>query len=171
MFQGGTAKNVVAQEAVLSGTLRACYLEDYEKLRALFQEKLAGIEQETETRIEAEIDEEPIPPIINDDELVDLGLLTGKEIWGEDCRLVTQLYLSGKEIWGEDCRLVTQLYLSGDSAAYYFHRAKGIFMVFTAEKPKEKNYPLHNGRFDFSEEVLWKSVETLHQFILNIKSV
>lgn len=153
MFQGGTAKNVVAQEAVLSGTLRACYLEDYEKLRALFQEKLAGIEQETGTRIEAEIDEEPIPPIINDDELVDLGLLTGKEIWGEDCRLVTQLYLSG------------------DSAAYYFHRAKGIFMVFTAEKPKEKNCPLHNGRFDFSEEVLWKSVETLHQFILNIKSV
>ena len=153
MFQGGTAKNVVAQEAVLSGTLRACYLEDYEKLRALFLEKLAVIEQETGTRIEAEIDEEPIPPIINDDELVDLGLLTGKEIWGEECRLVTQLYLSG------------------DSAAYYFHRAKGIFMVFTAEKPKEKNYPLHNGKFGFSEEVLWKSVETLHQFILNIKSV
>lgn len=152
MFQAGTAKNVVAQEAVLSGTLRACYLEDYEKLRTLFLEKLAVIEKETGTKIEAEIDEEPIPPIINDDELVDLGLHTGKEIWGDDCRLVTQLYLSG------------------DSAAYYFRRARGIFMVFTAEKPKEENYPLHNGQFDFSEDVLWKSVASLHQFILNMNN-
>lgn len=152
MFQSGTAKNVVAQEAVLSGTLRACYLEDYEKLRTLFLEKLAVIEKETGTKIEAEIDEEPIPPIINDDELVDLGLHTGKEIWGDDCRLVTQLYLSG------------------DSAAYYFRRARGIFMVFTAEKPKEENYPLHNGQFDFSEDVLWKSVASLHQFILNMNN-
>ena len=73
---------------------------------------------------------------------------------------------TGKQVWGEDCRLVTQLYLSGDSAAYYFRLAKGIFMVFTAEKQGEENYPLHSGRFDIQEEVLWKSVAALHSFLM-----
>lgn len=150
MIEGGTAKNVVAQEAVLSGTLRASYLEDYEKIRQLFLEKIRQIEKETGTQVLAEIDEEPIPPIINDNAMVDLGMKTGKDIWGEDCRLVTQLYLSG------------------DSASYYFQRARGIFIVFTAEKPGEKNYPLHNGKFDIQEGILWRSVATLHNFLLKL---
>lgn len=148
MMEGGTAKNVIAGEAVLSGTLRACYLEEYEKIRGIFLDKICQIEKETGTQIQVEIDEDPIPPIINDDDMVDLGLETGKQVWGEDCRLVTQLYLSG------------------DSAAYYFRLAKGIFMVFTAEKQGEENYPLHSGRFDIQEEVLWKSVAALHSFLM-----
>ena len=153
MMQGGTAKNVVAGEAVLSGTLRACYLEEYEKIRKIFINKIRQIEKETGTQIQAEIDEDPIPPIINDDDMVDLGLETGKQVWGEDCRLVTQLYLSG------------------DSAAYYFRRARGIFMVFTAGKQEEENYPLHSGRFDIQEEILWKSVASLHRFLMRIDTL
>lgn len=148
MIQGGKAKNVVAQETVLLGTLRACDLKDYRELRRLLLEKIREIEAETHTVITAEIDEEPIPPIINDDSMVDLALKVGEQVWGENSRLVTQLYLSG------------------DSAAYYFRYARGVFFVFTAQKDKEENYPLHSGKFDFYEEVLWRAVATLHQFIL-----
>ena len=148
MIQGGKAKNVVAQETVLQGTLRTCDLNDYENLKNLFLKKISEIENETKTVITAEIDEEPIPPIINDSGMVDLGLKVGKEVWGEDSRLVTQLYLSG------------------DSAAYYFRYTKGLFVVFTAEKKGEENYPLHSGKFDIHEAILWRAVQTLHQIIV-----
>lgn len=151
MIQGGKAKNVVAEETVLQGTLRTCDLNEYYELRNIFLDRIRGIEAETGTVITAEIDEEPIPPIVNDDSMVDRGLEVGEEIWGENSRLVTQLYLSG------------------DSAAYYFRYARGLFAVFTAEKQGEKNYPLHNGRFDFDEEVLWKAAATLHSFLLKSK--
>lgn len=153
MIQGGKAKNVVAEETVLQGTLRTCDLGEYYELRNIFLERIREIEAETGTVITAEIDEEPIPPIVNDDGMVDRGLETGAEIWGEDSRLVTQLYLSG------------------DSAAYYFRYARGLFMVFTAQKQGEENYPLHNGKFDFDEEVLWKAAATLHRFLLRSDSV
>ena len=135
----------------MQGTLRSCDLKDYQNLRELFLKKTSEIETETNTVISVEIDEEPIPPIINDDSMVDLGLKVGDEIWGEDSRLVTQLYLSG------------------DSAAYYFRYAKGLFLVFTAEKKGEENYPLHSGKFDFHEAVLWRAVETLHQILIQSK--
>lgn len=151
MIQGGKAKNVVAEETVLQGTLRTCDLNEYYELRNIFLDRIREIEAETGTVITAEIDEEPIPPIVNDDSMVDRGLEVGEEIWGENSRLVTQLYLSG------------------DSAAYYFRYARGLFAVFTAEKQGEKNYPLHNGRFDFDEEVLWKAAATLHSFLLRSK--
>lgn len=150
MIEGGKAKNIVAQETVLQGTLRSCDLTDYRKLREIFMSELARIEKETGTVIEAEVDEEPIPPIINDDGMVDLALKVGEKIWGEDSRLETQMFLSG------------------DTAAFYFQHARGIFMVFNARKEGEKNYPLHNGKFDIREDVLWKSVATLHQFLLHL---
>lgn len=148
MIQGGKAKNVVADEAILQGTIRTCDLGEYECLRNEFLDKIKEIEAVTHTQIEAEIDEEPIPPIVNDEGMVDQGLQVGEKVWGTDSRLVTQLYLSG------------------DSAAYYFRYAKGLFLVFTAAKPGEENYPLHYGRFDFHEDILWRSVETIHRFLL-----
>ncbi|MBS6196092.1 MAG: amidohydrolase [Clostridiales bacterium] len=148
MMQGGKAKNIVAEETVLQGTLRSCDLGDYQKLRRMLLEGLSRVEKETGTVILAEVDEEPIPPIVNDDEMVDLALKVGAEVWGQDCRLEKQMFLSG------------------DSAAYYFQYARGIFMVFNAGKDGEKNYPLHSSRFDIREEVLWKSVATLHRFLL-----
>ncbi|MDP1513378.1 M20 family metallopeptidase [Paenibacillus sp. CMAA1739] len=147
-ISGGTAKNVVAGETVLEGSLRACRMKDYDCLRKLFLKDIEKIQEEFNLTIEVEIDQQPVPPIINDDELVDLGLAAGVKVWGEHCRLVTTEYLSG------------------DSAAYYFDYAKGIFFIFTAKKSGEKAYPLHNGKFDIDETVLWKSVSVLHQFLL-----
>ncbi|MGN0322399.1 MAG: M20 family metallopeptidase [Oliverpabstia sp.] len=149
MMHGGKAKNVVANETVLQGTLRSTCIIQYGELRKILLQKMEEIARETGAQIVAEIDEDPIPPIFNDKEMTDLGIQVGRAVWGEDCRPVKQLYLSG------------------DSAAYYFQKAKGLFMVFTAEKTGEENHPLHNGKFDFYEAVLWRAVETLHQFLLH----
>lgn len=148
MIHGGKAKNVVAEETILQGTIRSCSMSEYQRLRSILLEELEKIATETRTRIMADVDATPIPPIVNHDEMVDLGLAAGEKVWGKDCRLVTQLYLSG------------------DSAAYYFDYAKGVFMVFTAKKEGVENHPLHSSYFDFDEKVLWKATETLHQFLM-----
>lgn len=146
-IRGGTAKNVVAGETVLEGSLRACRMKDYHRLRNMLLKELERIQKETGTEMEIELDEVPIPPIINDNHLVKLGLDAGEKVFGKECRLTTREFLSG------------------DSAALYFDYTKGIFFVFTAEKMGEKNYPLHNGRFDFDESVMWKAAAVLHEFV------
>ncbi len=150
MAEGGRAKNIVAGNMKLQGTLRTCTLEDYGRLRSLLLERLAQVESRTGAAIRAEVDQEPIPPIVNDDVLVDLALETGRRIWGDNSSLTTQMFLSG------------------DSAAYYFHHARGIFMVFTAAKEGQENYPLHSSRFDLEEETFWKALATLHQFLMDL---
>lgn len=147
LISGGSARNVIAEETVLEGTLRACKVKDYYSIRKLFLEELEKIQDETGTIIESQVEANPTLPIINDNDLVDLALEVGKKLWNEDCRL-----MNGQ-------------YLSGDSASYYFNYAKGIFFVFTGEKINEENFPLHSGKFDFDESVMCKSLTFLHKFI------
>ena len=149
-IQGGTAKNVVARQTTLTGTIRSCSRSEYHRLRSICMDSIRRIEKETGTRIDIQIEDHPVPPIMNHPEMVDHGLRVGQMIWGEDARITSELYLSG------------------DSAAYYFDHAKGIFMVFTAHMEDRENHPLHSAHFDLDEGVFWKTVATLHQFILEL---
>lgn len=147
---GGTAKNIIAEQTCLEGTLRAYKLEDYLALRDRLFDIFARVEAEYGVKIDAEIDEKPILPIVNDDALVELGLKVGQPIFKDNCRISTVQYLSG------------------DSASAYFEHARGIFLVFTAEKPGEENFPLHNGRFDFNEDILEQAVSFLFEYLKNM---
>ncbi|WP_164509384.1 M20 metallopeptidase family protein [Companilactobacillus jidongensis] len=149
-INGGSASNVIADETLLDGTLRAIKISDYKKLRDLLLDGIDKVQSNTRAQIEVEITDPPIPPIVSDADLVDIGLR------------------SGDEVFGNESRLVSSEYLSGDSAADYFNYARGIFFVFTAESKNEKSYPLHNGRFDIDEDILWKAVAVLHKYILSL---
>lgn len=149
-IQGGTAKNIIAEQTCLEGTLRAYRTEDYFNLRALLFQIFREAEAEYGVKIEAQIDEHPILPIVNDDALVELGLKVGRPMFGEECRISTVQYLSG------------------DSASAYFDHARGIFLVFTAEKAGSENFPLHNGRFDFDEDILEKATVFLFDYLKNM---
>ncbi|KRK78659.1 M20 metallopeptidase family protein [Companilactobacillus nodensis] len=149
-INGGSASNVIADETLLEGTLRAIKVSDYAKLRKLLLDGIADIQEDTKAQIEVEITDPPIPPIVSDAGLVDIGLRAGEEVFGNESRLVSSEYLSG------------------DSAADYFNYARGVFFVFTAESENEKTYPLHNGRFDIDEGILWKAVAVLHRYILSL---
>lgn len=147
-ISGGSTSNVIADRTLLEGTLRAVKLSDYHELRKLLLSKLAGVQ--TRAKINIDISEIPIEPIVSDPELVDIGLEAGKEVFADQSRMVTSEYLSG------------------DSAAAYFNYARGIFFVFTAEKKGQANYSLHNGRFDIDEDILWMAVATMHKYILSL---
>lgn len=146
-IHGGTAKNALAESTHMEGNIRAGCHRDYYALRELLLARLEDIQTETGVSMDIFIEDRPIPPIQSDGELVDIGLNLGREIWGDDCRLVDAHHLSG------------------DSAAFYFHRARGIFAVFTAEKNGNRCCPLHSGAFDFDEGVMDKAVEFLCKYI------
>ena len=42
-------------------------------------------------------------------------------------------------------------------------------MVFFAEKENEENYPLHNGKFDFNEDIFPYAVCALYNVISTIE--
>ena len=150
-INGGSAKNVIASDVYMEGTLRATKPEDYHKLYNIIFEIASQIEEKYNVKIEMDITKEPIAPIINDKYLVDTTL---------EC---------GSKIWNKNCRLVDKHFLSGDSAAYYFDYAKGVFIVFTAEIEKETNYPIHNGKFNMDERRYYDVVKTLYSLIEKIK--
>lgn len=144
---GGTAKNVIASDVYMEGTLRASKREDYYKLYKLIFDIASEIEKTYNVKIDMDITKEPIPPIINDKYLVDTAL---------EC---------GVQIWGENCRLVDKHFLSGDSASYYFNYAKGVFIVFTAGIEGDTNYPIHNGKFNMDENRYYDVVKTIFSML------
>ena len=93
------------------------------------------------------------PIIINDGQLLNAGLQAGHKVFGTDCRLMETEYLSG------------------DSAAYFFNYAKGLFFIFTAETPDQPAFPLHNGKCDMDESVMWQTVAVLHHFIEQLNEI
>lgn len=151
-IRGGTARNVLAGQTVMQGTLRACRMEDYFNIREIFEKKLETIQKECGVSITAEIEEHPIPPIISDSRLVDIGLAVGEKMPGFDCRLKDDHYLSG------------------DSASYYFEHAKGIFAVFTGEKEGIRKFSLHSGDFDYDEGVMVRGLEFLFRLIMALEN-
>ncbi|WMT82302.1 hypothetical protein [Terrisporobacter mayombei] len=94
--------------------------------------------------------ESHLPSAINNKHLVKLGSAIGDEIFKD------------KFILGE------KPYLAGDNAAYYFQQIPGLRIVFFAEKENEINYPLHNSKFDFNEDIFSYSLRTIYNIILNL---
>ncbi len=150
-INGGSAKNVIASDVYMEGTLRASKTEDYYKLYNKIFDIASEIEEKYCVKINMDITEEPIPPIINDKYLVNAAI---------EC---------GEKIWGKNCRLVDKHFLSGDSASFYFDYAKGLFIVFTAEIQGKINYPIHNGKFNMDESRYYDVVQTLYSLIQTIE--
>lgn len=149
-ISGGTAKNVIAEETRLEGTIRAGTEQDYARLRSTFLRKISEIEKKYDVRIEGEIDDTPVPPIVSDPALIRIG------------------YEAGREVFGDRCHLVDNYYLSGDSAAYYFQRARGLNICFPGQIAGKKNYPFHTSCFDFDESVMVPALETLWNYLLHL---
>lgn len=149
MIHGGTRNNIMADSVELSGTLRAFKADQFHAIYNCLQSELEHISNETHTNITLHLQSQ-VPPIYNSPNLVKIGLHAGKEIFGERC------------ILGEEP------YLAGDNAAYYFQLAEGLRIVFFASKDTAENYPLHNSKFDFNEDIFAYAIATLYNLIISL---
>lgn len=151
MAHGGVKNNIIAESFELGGTLRTFCEEDRNGIIELTREKLKDIEKQTGALIGFNIVPR-IPPIVNDSELVKIGTKVGREVFGKNMVVSSNPFLAG------------------DNAAFYFKEAKGLRVVFFAEKEGEVNYPLHNARFDFNEDILPMALKTLIKLVIETQN-
>ncbi|MBU5336024.1 M20 metallopeptidase family protein [Intestinibacter bartlettii] len=150
MINGGIKNNIIAENVKLEGTLRTFCEENFEYVLTYLQDRMKEIEEETKATIKVTLISH-LPALINNPDLVEMGSKVGKEVFGD------------RFVLGE------KPFLAGDNAAYYFRLVPGVRMVFFAEKENQENWPLHNGKFDFNEDIFPYAVSTLYNLISDMK--
>ena len=146
LLHAGKSGNIMADEAELTGSLRAFTEQDFAAVFEKLQQSASFVEQETGVSIRIELTKK-IPPIINDPALVLKGERIGREMFGEK-------YYSGEVP-----------FLVGDNAAFYMEKIPGMRAVFLAGKEGEEAYPVHHSRFDIDESVMMDALEFLVRFV------
>ena len=149
MINGGVKNNIMADSVRLEGTLRAVGDDKFNYLLDYLEEKMKILSEESGAKIEVNL-ESKLPSVVNDYNLVQIGRKIGEDIFKE------------RFVLGE------KVYLAGDNAAYYFQKTPGIRMVFFAKKENEINYPLHNSKFNFNEDIFYYALSTIYQMVLSI---
>ena len=147
-INGLVKNNIMAETVKLEGTLRTFSEENFSYVLTYLQDKMKLIEEETNATIEVELISH-LPGLINNPELVKMGSQVGREIFGD------------RFVLGE------KPFLAGDNAAYYFRLIPGVRIVFFAENEGE-NWPIHNSKFDFNEDIFPYSICTLYNLISSI---
>ncbi len=148
-IQSGTAKNIIAEEAVMSGTFRF-YDPNLEKV---IGEAVARIAQNTAAayRAEASVIITPgLPPVVNDEALSAMAEKSLIKLWGD--KAVGYLPRS----------------TGVEDFAYYSRIAPSIMAYFGGiDAEREINYALHNSRFDVDEDCLTYAASLYAQFALD----
>lgn len=149
MIHGGVRNNIMADSVEMEGTLRAFQADEFRAIYNCLRSKTEHIASETHADITVSLLSQ-IPAICNTPDLVKIGLNAGKEIFGDQCVLGNQPYLAG------------------DNAAYYFQLVKGLRIVFFAKQYEKENYPLHNSKYDFDEDIFSYALSTLYNLIISL---
>ena len=132
----GTAPNVIADAAVLEGTIRA--LED--AVRAHLQEAIKRITFAIGQLHGAKIDvniAHGMPPVINTPEMTELAHAAASDVVGAD--RVVPLHTAN---------------MGGEDFAWYLDHVKGCYIRVGAQVSGLEGYPAHSSRFDFDEQAL-----------------
>lgn len=146
-IDGGEARNIIAQEVTMSGTIRAFSDDVYEKIKTHMRRIDSGLSQTYQVMINNDI-LDYYPPVINDHQLFD--------------QLVHALNPSSY-------RLIKPMMFAEDFA-FYQQKVPGMFvMLGTRREDLGYTHPLHSCYFNFDEKVLIKGVE-LYQILLKMIS-
>lgn len=148
-IHGGVRNNIMADSVEMEGTLRAFQVDEFHTIYDCLRSKMEQIASETHAEVTVSLLSQ-IPAICNSPDLVEIGMNAGKEIFGDQCVLGNQPYLAG------------------DNAAYYFQLVKGLRIVFFAKKHGDENYPLHNPKFNFDDDIFPYAIATLYNLIISL---
>jgi amidohydrolase len=135
-FSGGTAYNVIAEEAILEGTIRATHPEIRSQIIDGLQRMVRAMDglYNAKTTIRFR---EGLPPVINHPLAARIARKAAKKIVGTE-GVVKQRHPS----------------LGGEDFAYFLQKVPGCLVRFGAGHPDLPNIPAHSPYFDFDENVL-----------------
>ena len=135
-INGGEARNIIAQEIEIKGTMRAFDDDVYHKMKSRFSDIVKGIEMSFNVNIEYEI-MDLYPVVYNDPDIVSF---VEKHIENQ--------YQYIKPL------------MASEDFAFYQEKVPGMFtMLGTKNEEKGFIHPLHSCYFNFDESVLLKGVE------------
>jgi hippurate hydrolase len=163
-FSGGSAYNVIAEEAVLEGTIRATHPEIRSQIIDGLERMVRAMDglYNAKTTIHFR---EGLPPVINHPIAASLARIAAKKVVGQE-GVVKQRHPS----------------LGGEDFAYFLQKVPGCLVRFGAGYPDVPNTPAHSPYFDFDERVLpigaaflaqvaWQTLQQKEIFMLNPSSV
>jgi amidohydrolase len=145
-INGGEARNIIAGEVQMSGTIRAFDPATFTLIKQRMREIVAGIEQMNGVQIDNQI-VDYYPPVINDSIMV---------------QEVVSLFQA------TEMTMVEPMMFSEDFAFYQQHVPGCFMMLGTMNQAKGFTAPLHNNAFNFTDEVLLQGVEAYRRIaVLN----
>ena len=135
-FESGSARNVVAANARLEGTIRAFSQKNYQLIKNRLKNINEGVEKAQQVEIEMEI-RDFYPPVNNDPKLYEM---------------VDELLVKNEKV------KMKKLMIAEDFAYYQKDGPGFFFMLGSKNQKKGYVYPLHNEKFNFSEAILFKGI-------------
>jgi hippurate hydrolase len=136
-FEAGSASNVIAGTASLSGTIRAQEQEVRSHLHRSIARICDSVGQLHQATIELEI-EEGTPPLVNRGPMVEVARAAARSALGEE---YVRSMVRGANMGGEDF-------------SWYLQEIPGCYVRLGARVPDSAGYPAHSSRFEIDEEVL-----------------
>jgi amidohydrolase len=141
-FEAGSARNVIADTANLSGTVRYFNPDLAETLANRIEQVIAGVCQSQSANFELDY-RKIYPPVINDPLVTDLVRSLAREVIETDLGIVPECQTMG-----------------GEDMSYFLEQIPGCyFFLGAANAAKKLDYPHHHPRFDFDETALGAGVE------------
>lgn len=144
-FHAGDELNIIAENALLTGIVRAFNEDSRENILYRVKNICDGIAVTYDCVIDLNI-KYTYPPLINN----------------------RNLYDKIKTIMADDFMTAEKVMLAEDFS-YYTQQVPSFFMFLgTNEGPQKPSYPLHNSKFDFNEIVLVKGMQAYLKIIENV---
>jgi len=137
-FHAGTAFNIIPGEAELSGTTRTFDRAIWDSWQQRMERIIKGVCEAMGAGYEFKFFR-GYPPTVNDEALAEI------------------VRRSASQVVGEGNVFEPDPIMAGDDMSYFLEKVPGFF--FFLGVGRENSAPLHNSRFDFSEEVLPRGVE------------
>ena len=135
-FSGGTAPNVIAGRAELSGTIRAQHATVREHLHRSIERIAGAIGTLHAASVTVEITE-GTPPLLNDAPMAEIARAAALAVCGE------------QGVYG-----LRTANMGGEDFACYLDHAPGAYVRFGAVSEGRGGHPAHSSRFDFDERAL-----------------
>lgn len=141
----GTAGNVIAEEAMLKGSIRTTREESRDHIHAGIRRMSDAAALLHNARIQVDISE-GYPPVVNSRREAQIARLAAEQIYGAD-------HVHGMEYPS----------MGSEDFSYYLRQVPGCFVRFGARAKNWEPVPLHSPAFNIDEAMLPKGAEFLAQ--------
>ncbi len=135
-FHAGTKSNVIAGQALLSGTVRAQKQEVRTHLREGISRIAKSVGELHNAQIEIDF-REGTPPLVNPEEVAEVAHAAAAKVVGEHNVVKPRVVNMG-----------------GEDFSFYMKEIPGCYVRYGAQSPGKRSYPAHSSKFDFDENVL-----------------